>query len=239
MKTGLLDWKRRLAHRLRAVAGIDVYVRPDLAVEVLHFGAGDGRWAVAPRFLNRAGVVYSFGIGRDLSFESHLIRSCDLKVHVFDPTPRAVEWVRTRQELTEMTFHPWGLSGADGYRVFHPPKRDCDVSYSLVGSAGGPRRGEVEVVTRSLSSIARELGHSCLTLLKMDVEGAEYEVLDDLESHYPSVKQLLVEFHHRWSSVPLDLTVNAIRRLKRAGFGLCAVSPSGREYTFLKRDLLT
>jgi len=47
----------------------------------------------------------------------------------------------------------------------------------------------------------RELRHASIDLLKMDIEGAEYDVLADMISQRIPVKQLLVEFHHRWPQI--------------------------------------
>lgn len=42
---------------------------------------------------------------------------------------------------------------------------------------------------RSVASLVKELGHDCIALLKLDVEGAEYAVLESLERDgvYPRV----------------------------------------------------
>ncbi|GIS18490.1 MAG: hypothetical protein CM15mP120_04060 [Pseudomonadota bacterium] len=42
----------------------------------------------------------------------------------------------------------------------------------------------------------RDLGHDHLDVLKMDIEGAEYAVLDDMLQSNILPDQLLVEFHH-------------------------------------------
>jgi hypothetical protein len=42
--------------------------------------------------------------------------------------------------------------------------------------------------------------------MKMDIEGAEYEVLDGLLSSPIKPTQLLVEFHHRFPGIGLEKT---------------------------------
>ena len=64
----------------------------------------------------------------------------------------------------------------------------------------------IEVPVRRLSTIMRELGHGAIDLLKMDIEGAEYEVIADLLACGADVRQLLVEFHHRWPEVGIART---------------------------------
>jgi len=47
------------------------------------------------------------------------------------------------------------------------------------------------------------------------------------------VKQLLVEFHHRWPEIGVAKTKQAIRGLNAQDTGFFSVSPSGEEYSFL------
>jgi hypothetical protein len=73
-------------------------------------------------------------------------------------------------------------------------------------------------------------------MLKMDIEGSEYEVLRDdktmqiLEEQRP---QLLVEFHHRFASYSKADTRDIVARLRRAGFRIAWVSRRGEEVLFL------
>ena len=68
----------------------------------------------------------------------------------------------------------------------------------------------------------------------MDIEGGEYEVLDDLLSSGVPVRQLLIEFHHHFPSIGLARTVRAVRVLEEAGFHLFHISQRGLEFSFLR-----
>jgi hypothetical protein len=50
---------------------------------------------------------------------------------------------------------------------------------------------------RTLTSIMAELGHTHIDILKMDIEGAEWDVLTDASRPLPSIGQLLVEVHEK------------------------------------------
>ena len=69
----------------------------------------------------------------------------------------------------------------------------------------------------------------------MDIEGAEYEVLDGLLSSPVLPKQLLVEFHHRFVEDGLQRTYDLIERLRGAGYRIFAISEIGREISFLRQ----
>jgi hypothetical protein len=80
----------------------------------------------------------------------------------------------------------------------------------------------------------QKLGHQKIDILKMDIEGAEYQVIEDLLKSGISVNQLLIEFHHRFPFVGVQKTKDAIKALNNAGYAIMAISRSGEEYTFIK-----
>ena len=80
----------------------------------------------------------------------------------------------------------------------------------------------------------RELGHGHVDLLKMDIEGFEYEVIDDMIAEVTLPTCLLVEFHHFQCQDP-SATRSAVERLQSAGYSLFWVSDLGAEYGFLRR----
>ena len=79
-----------------------------------------------------------------------------------------------------------------------------------------------------------KLGHDRLDLLKMDIEGAEYEVLDAFLAAPKQMDQLLVEFHHRFPGLRKAKTADIIGRHHAIGYHIFAVSSSGREISFLR-----
>ena len=92
----------------------------------------------------------------------------------------------------------------------------------------------IEVPAYTVSSLVEKLGHSRIDLLKMDIEGAEYDVLDGLLASSIRPRQLLVEFHHRFVNEGLARTADVIARLQREGYRLFSVcAETGREISFL------
>ena len=68
----------------------------------------------------------------------------------------------------------------------------------------------------------------------MDIEGAEYEVLEGLLDSPILPTQLLVEFHHRFVKDGLNRTYELIGKLRNAGYRIFAISEIGREVSFLR-----
>lgn len=106
--------------------------------------------------------------------------------------------------------------------------------YTLVADESVRDNG-LEVPAYTIPTILAKLGHSHVDLLKMDIEGAEYEALDRMLTSALRPQQLLVEFHHRFSDIGPDRTRQLIDRLRTAGYRIFAVSDTGREVSFLHK----
>ena len=89
---------------------------------------------------------------------------------------------------------------------------------------------------KKLETIMKELGHNMIAILKMDIEGAEYQVIEDMAASTIRPVQVLVEFHHRFRSVGLKKTKDAVERLRKMGYGLFSVSSSGKEFCFMLKS---
>lgn len=126
-------------------------------------------------------VVYSFGIGEDLSFSESVIGKGGV-VYAFDPTPKAIAYVEHSNLFSHPNFHffPYGLSDQDGKELFYLPIRDDWVSASVISHECVNAANGIEVEMKTLRTIMSELGHEHIDVLKMDIEGSEFKVIENL-----------------------------------------------------------
>jgi FkbM family methyltransferase len=224
LKSAFKDWRRR---RQLARAGIGVESsRPTFGA-----GARSGVWVVDPTLLSPDSVVYSFGVGDNVAWDLAMIERFGCEVHAFDPTPGAIGWTAAQALPPRFRFAPLGIAAFDGEAWFAPPRRARGVDWRpLRGPAGGALRAPVQ----RLATIAWRLGHAHIDVLKLDIEGGEYEVLADVLAGGPPVVQLLVEFHHGQHGIPFARTAAAIASLRRAGFRVFHVSRRGLELSLVQ-----
>lgn len=192
-----------------------------------------GGWWFSPEGLSRGSIVYSLGVGEDIAFDLALIERFGASVHAFDPTPGAVEWVGSRQLPAGFHFHQVGIADFDGVAEFSAPVAEGNVCFTLLEREGG-RGPSIEAEVRRLPTILAELGHDHIDLLKMDIEGAEYTVIPDLVRSGIPVRQILVEFHHRFRNVGNERTREAVELLLANDYRILHISASGREYSFVR-----
>lgn len=226
-----LRYARRLA---KAALGRDILLRPTGRRPTEFHGTRYGGWSILRDSLTPASVVYSFGVGEDASFDLALIERYGCDVHAFDPTPKSIEWVERNIHDERFIFHPWAAGASDGTLTLFLPARADFASASMTPGAHTSKES-VAAPAFTIATIMKRLGHDRLDVLKMDIESAEYGVLDTMQRDGAlcKVRQLLVEFHHWFPEVGLAPTRRAVRQLRTAGFEIAWVSPAGYEVLFV------
>jgi FkbM family methyltransferase len=231
------DGFRRLKLALKRLIGREPRLKTDLQLSLQRFGA----WRVCTGMLSQGGIVYSLGVGEDIDLDFALIELADMEVHAFDPTPNSADWLQQQNLPTGFHFHPWGVAKNDGSMFFYPRLlrngRRSQTMYTLVPDPAA-EQDRLEVPVKSITTITENLGHSAIDLFKMDIEGAEYDVLAGLLGSKLRPRQLLIEFHHRHTGLDKSQTVAAVNGLREAGYVLADISSTGREFTFLLKSEL-
>ncbi len=233
---GIVDFFKNFVRRSKRliwiILGRDFYSRLDLNCPRERLGSEYGGWSIAKGKLRKNSIIYSFGLGEDISFDLELIKQYGVIVHGFDPTPKSVQWIHAQSLPEKFIFHEYGISDFDGFLTFYAPANPNHASFSMIKESSNAKKS-VEARVKKLATIMLEFGHEKIDLLKMDIEGAEYSVIGDLAASGIKPDQILVEFHHRFSGVNLRKTKEAVDKLRAMGYGLYSVSPNGEEYSFI------
>ncbi|MDR3570883.1 MAG: FkbM family methyltransferase [Candidatus Pacebacteria bacterium] len=150
-----------------------------------------GAWNTITDGLSENSIVYSLGVGDDVSWDLELIRKFGCKVFAFDPTPYAIEWISKQQLPDAFRFFPVGISDHDGTSAFFTKKNvPTNKNLSTLIFDGDA----IELPVKRLATVMKELGHGRIDILKMDIEGSEYAVIRDMRNIV--IRQLLVEMHN-------------------------------------------
>lgn len=202
-----------------------------------------GWWVFAPALRGNP-LLIDCGLGRDISFPAGFVERFGGRVLGIDPNPAALHYARAHapagMEIRDAAL--WAEAGRQ--LKFHMPRQLDDlpkgadgVSGSLLPSHGYAGGAELQVRTTSLDELLTHAAARECDVLKLDIEGAEYEVLDALcrSGDIRRAGQVLVEFHHGWTERTLRDTLDAVAQMQAGGFRLCHTE--GRNYMFLRRDL--
>lgn len=226
---------RRLKNLVKAAVGKGLLVKPEVICAKERFGSDYGGWDVVTTSIDSHSIVYSFGVGEDASFDTALIKKFNLTIHAFDPTPKSIEWVKRQRFSDRFVMHDYGIAAFDGVISFYPPENPDHVSHTLLDRPSTKAKA-ISVAVKKLSTIMNELGHDQIDVLKMDVEGAEYDVIKDIDKAGIRPQQILVEFHHRFPGVGIKRSKEAIERLRSMGYQLFSVSATNEELCFIQKS---
>lgn len=151
-------------------------------------------WTIHPN-LNESSKVLCAGAGHDISFELELASRFHCQMHLLDPSPTGkATWAKTESTAgSNIMFHPIALSGEDGSLSLGLPADSLEGSFRSLPACP---INCIQVPARSPASLMNEWGWNSIDLLKMDIEGAEFAVLDSLLRSGLKVNQICVEFHH-------------------------------------------
>jgi FkbM family methyltransferase len=115
----------------------------------------------------------------------------EARIYGFEPDPRSFATLRANVgELPGVTIDQRAVSGASGAATFYSSENS--LASSLMTDAGARRAVAVDTV--SLDDLMDDLGLDRIDLLKLDVEGAEYEVLART-TRLDSVRAIAGELH--------------------------------------------
>lgn len=227
-----LELLRKAAAHLTHRAGIlfmHLLLRPRKRNDLqLLGGTTYGGWVVPITLLARDAICYCAGVGEDISFDLELAKRFKCQVFAFDPTPRAIEHIRQNaSDLPGFHFFDYGLWSSEANMKFYAPRNPQHVSHSILNLQ---RTKDFFIAPcKRLSLVMEELGHSRLDLLKLDIEGAEYEVIKSIIEDNLDIKVLCVEFDQPMSIRRIIRTVHMIR-----DFSYSLVNIDRWDYTFVK-----
>lgn len=218
--------------------------------------------------LNKDSIVYCVGAGEDVSHDIAIAHKLGSTVHIFDPTPRSITHIQLvkdvmegkkkaiankrygggdpnywpyildhRIESSSVKAYKWGIyTKTEPNLCFYTPTNTEYVSCSLVD--GMKSKNYIEVEVKTLKDTMTELGHTQLDLLKLDIEGCECDVLDQMLADNIKPKYLSIDFDLGWTGEKIrdrprcELTIH---KLHEAGYKL--IYKNGPEWSFQLKDI--
>ncbi|HTD66100.1 MAG TPA: FkbM family methyltransferase [Candidatus Limnocylindria bacterium] len=191
-----------------------------------------GHYIWTPPLTNRS-VVVDAGAHRG-EFSAEVIEKFGCQCHLIEANPNLAEKLSV-PGAASITIA--ALGAADGRATFHV--RDNPESGSLTSSSAD-RATAVDVETISLPKFMERIGVDAIDLLKLDIEGAEFDLVAlTPENVWRRISQITVEFHdfqERFAGQ--RLFENARARLESLGFVCCLMSfRTHGDVLFLNRRL--
>jgi len=219
-------------------------------------GTDYGGYTVPEGLLHPEAIYYSVGAGEDISLDVEIANRYNPYIYIFDPTERAEKhfqqvrnnatqgiqtplyknyiYPTTPQTFQKTHFEKIGLwVRTDVLKFFAPAKKE-HVSHSLVNLQN--TASYVEVPVKSLDDLMKHHGHQEIDMLKMDIEGSEFEVIEDILNKRISVKYICLEYH-RLGDKPIERIQESINKLVDSDYICIYANKRTLVFSFLRKDI--
>jgi FkbM family methyltransferase len=165
-------------------------------------------------------IVFSAGVGIDLEFEQEIIDRYGIKCFSVDPTDTAEsyykQWKRYNKKSSEkLSFEKIALT-ADGAQV-HFYHNDNDYMASIIKKHRNINDNNQNESIWPAISLGEILEKNEIQYLKLDIEGAEYEIIKKISNL--NIPQVNIEFHHFCANeYNLQDTINCVYKMEGLGY---------------------
>lgn len=195
----------------------------------IRVGTEYGGWMINPDLIKEGTFVVSAGIGEDISFDQYLIDKKNCKIIGIDPTPKSHQYIENFVNLKNFELIKKALSSEDEQILkMFKNKNPNHVSESIFDTHSSVNFFDSYYCeTISLNKIFEQ--YKNISVVKMDIEGSEYDVINSIEWIPESVRQFCVEFHHFCTNKTIDDTKNCILKINNLGFKNFIEKPSTKE----------
>lgn len=187
-------------------------------MELVRLGTEYGGWFVprnSLRQMNRNKILLSAGIGHDVSFDVEMQKN-GFGVIALDPLLDCCKFAEEKLNFSEFTkVLNVGLGKRSGHELFFSPGSNESNSWSLTNEHGTSTNLAIPMETMTLSEILELIpnANKAYIVLKMDIEGAERIIFQDVIDHSESFDFVCIEMDFL-QLLPFKSLAERIRRVR-------------------------
>lgn len=165
--------------------------KPDGAYELIRMGSDhDGGYLVDPKSIEQSNALIALGVGRNWSFEKDFLERKSVRIHAYDYSIGLGYWIKHFLKRVLAVLIGRFSDPFDAVKLFLEFKiffKDSAVLYlEKVGTAPG--------CDTNLKKALDKLDRAPL-FLKVDIEGYEYQILEEIIRCKDDLTGLVIEFH--------------------------------------------
>ena len=167
-------------------------------------------------------VIIDVGCADDADFSLHMIDKYGLKAYGIDPTRKHRPALNSLEEKLDGRFKhlPLAVSATNGTITFH--ESETNQSGSILNDHTNVIQDKVnsyEVESVTLKNLIDRIDKPDVDLIKLDLEGAEYDLLKNITADdVKPFRQIFIEFHHHCTHHSIEETQAIVEAISAMGF---------------------
>ena len=168
---------------------IPLSLKPKYEYDLIRIGSrNDGGYLIEKNSLFESEFLLSFGISTDWSFEKEFIAKNNVNLKCFDGSIDDLFWLKWKNKAIKKALR---FSFREIYNYlktklsFHEFFNTQNFACFYIGK----KKGQI-----GIDEIINEISHKKI-FFKIDIEGSEYEILEQLIKHKSRVSGIAIEFH--------------------------------------------
>jgi len=168
---------------------IPLSLKPKYEYDLIRIGSqNDGGYLIEKNSLFESEFLLSFGISTDWSFEKEFIAKNNVNLKCFDGSIDDLFWLKLKNKAIKKALR---FSFREIYNYlktklsFHEFFNTQNFACFFIGK----KKGQI-----GIDEIINKIPHKKI-FFKIDIEGSEYEILDQLIKHKSRVSGIAIEFH--------------------------------------------
>ena len=160
------------------------FLTPRVQTELVRIGRNnDGGYVIAADSIPATGALVGLGLSDDWSFEAHFQKLQPVPVTMYDHTVTGKFWLK--QFARELSHGRWPFRYVE-YLAFFARAQNRHVRQKI----GYKGLGSID-----LDGVLADMPPDQRVFLKIDIEGAEYRILDQIVAHQHRLSGAMIEFH--------------------------------------------
>lgn len=191
------------------------FLKPNKNSKLVRLGRNhDGGYVVDSSIIENCNILITFGLGPDWSFElDYIKKNDDVKIYMYDYSVSSLPYIKDlikyfRRFITFRTKYK-SVSDRMGYLKNY-------LSFFKIKNVNFFKEKITfpvkEKIDADIDKVFSRIPHNEKVVLKSDIEGSEYEVIDQIVSYSDRIEMLIFEFH--WLDKNEEIFLESVKKLQ-------------------------
>ena len=172
------------------------YLKPFDEDDLIRLGKkGDGGYVISKKSLETDNCLLTFGMSNDWSFEEDFVRHNSQNfVHIYDHTVNLNFFLHRLYKSIKRLFY-FKSSFSNIYEKFNELIKYLKLNKLKINHFKYKISNKKQLSNKSLKETIKDTDHNGKIMLKIDIEGDEFEILNDITLYSNQIHTLIIEFH--------------------------------------------